>query len=138
MNVRELIVAAALACTAAGCATTKGPTAPGATAQAATAQGAGDREEEYRFEGHRLKVRVDAAGVPTSARALDKNDVVIPAFVVPAREVTVCVPKAVGAAQGAGQQCEPFLYMPEKTFFKIGTGTICQMWYMGKLIYYQC
>ena len=147
MNGRGMIAAAALICTAAGCATTQGgsPQAapqPGARTQAALAQGAAapgarGREEEYQFNGYTLKVQLDDGGLLLGAKAF-KDRTEVPTFVVPAREVTVCVPRAAAAAQGAGQQCEPFLYMPEKTFFKIGTGTLCSMWYQGRLIYYQC
>lgn len=124
MNVRGMIVAAALICTAAGCATTQG----------ASPQGTRPKEEEYQFNGYALKVKLDDGGQLVGAKAFDKDRKEVPTFIVPAREATVCVPKGAGA----GQQCEPFLYMPEKTFFKIGSGTICSMWYQGRLIYYQC
>lgn len=132
MNVRGMIVAAALISTAMGCASRQG-----GAASSPAAMTSGAREEEYTFDGTRLKVQIDASGMPTGAKAF-KNDKEIPTFMVQAREVTVCVPKPAGAAGSAGQQCEPFLYLPEKTFFKIGTGTICSMWYMGRLIYYEC
>ena len=128
MNVRGMILAATLICTAAGCATTQG-----ATTSSITPAVQGAREEEYHFNGYSLKVKVDDGGMPVSAKAFDKDSKEIPATIVPAREVTACLPKA-----GGGQHCEPFLYMPEKTFFKIGTGTICSMWYQNHWIYYQC
>jgi hypothetical protein len=122
-----MIVFAALMGIATGCASTQG--AQGGTA-AQAARGA--REEEYEFSGHKLKVKIDENEKLAGAQA-SKDGKDIPTFIVPAREVTACLPQP-----GGGQHCEPFLYMPEKTFFKIGTGTICSMWYQNHWIYYQC
>jgi hypothetical protein len=128
-----LLSIAALAACGGADTTASGTTQPLARASSVTAPNA--KEEEYHFNGYRLKVQLGDDGKPTSAKA-DKDGKEVPTFIVPAREVTVCVPKSTNGS--AGPQCEPLLYMPEKTFFKIGTGTLCPMWLQGHVIYYPC
>lgn len=94
--------------------------------------------EEYLFMGYRLVVQTDYVGIPISAQAFDPQGKQVSTVLVPLRDVSVCYPKPPGATTGTGQTCLPFSFLPEKTLWKAGTGSICSLYSGGQLIYYPC